>query len=39
MVSLYSYYLGYEDNDPNTEAERMTKLLYPTGYFKGQKER
>lgn len=27
--------IGYEDNDPKTEGDRLTKLLYPTGYYKG----
>jgi hypothetical protein len=36
MFSDYMVYgvtiLGYEDNDPSFEQERLTKLLYPAGY-------
>ena len=35
MVSNNYYTKGYEDNDPKTEGDRLTKLLYPTGYYKG----
>ena len=31
--------LGYEDQDPKIQQERLIKLLYPTGYSKGAKER
>ena len=31
--------LGYEDQDPKIQQERLIKLLYPTGYNKGAKER
>lgn len=39
MVKRCAPNLGYEDNDHLTEGERLTRLLYPTGYFKGLKER
>ncbi|CAD8093566.1 unnamed protein product [Paramecium sonneborni] len=36
-INAYRLY-GYEDNDPLQEEEKLRKLLYPTGYSKGQKE-
>ena len=35
MVLHLNLCQGYEDNDPKTEGDRLTKLLYPTGYYKG----
>ncbi|CAK87332.1 unnamed protein product (macronuclear) [Paramecium tetraurelia] len=36
-INAYRLY-GYEDNDPLQEEEKLRKLLYPSGYSKGQKE-